>query len=149
MFDVWHLGLPVENLERSVRFYVDGLGFELLGFSDSDRYRMAFARVPGGAFTLEFLEYREASAAKRPDHLAFEVADLGGYRERLLKSGFFAEVPEIAEAGVGLRRFALKDPDGVPVQFYQGRADFDRSIAQTAVRRTGGSSCLEAILSEC
>ena len=137
MFDVWHLGLPVENLERSVRFYVDGLGFELLGYLESDGYRMAFARVPGGSFTLEFLEYREAqSAPKRPDHLAFEVPDLNGYRERLLKVGFFAEVPEIAEAGVGLRRFTLTDPDGVPVQFYEGRARFDRSIAHTNSRRT-------------
>jgi catechol 2,3-dioxygenase-like lactoylglutathione lyase family enzyme len=138
MFDVWHLGLPVESLERSVRFYVDGLGFELLGYSESDRYRMAFARVPGGTFTLEFLEYREAAAARgarRPDHLAFEVPDLDGYRRRLLKAGFFAELHGIAEAGAGLRRFALQDPDGVPVQFYQGRAAFDRSIAETVRRR--------------
>ena len=130
MFDVWHLGLPVENLERSVRFYVDGLGFELLGFSESDRYRFAFARVPGGSFTIEFLEYRDAAAErKRPDHLAFEVPDLGGYRERLLKSGFFKELPEIIDAGAGLKRFVVNDPDGVPVQFYRGREGYDRSIA--------------------
>jgi catechol 2,3-dioxygenase-like lactoylglutathione lyase family enzyme len=136
MFDVWHLGLPVENLERSVSFYVDGLGFELLGYSESETYRMAFARVPGGAFTLEFLEYRKPTNAKRPDHLAFEVPNLGGYRERLLKSGMFKELPEIADAGVGLRKFTVLDPDGVPVQFYLGRAAFDRSIAKTNIRRT-------------
>jgi catechol 2,3-dioxygenase-like lactoylglutathione lyase family enzyme len=138
MFDVWHLGLPVKNLDRSVEFYVDGLGFELLGFDESERYRIAFARVPGGAFTIEFLEYREASeaqAAKRPDHLAFEVPNLAGYRERLLAGGFFKDLPEIADAGTGLRRFAVKDPDGVPVQFYLGRAVYDRSIAKTVNRR--------------
>jgi catechol 2,3-dioxygenase-like lactoylglutathione lyase family enzyme len=143
MFDVWHLGLPVENLERSVRFYVDALGFEFLGSSESDRYRFAFARVPGGSFTIEFLEYREASvarAAKRPDHLAFEVPDLGGYRERLLKAGFFKELPEITDAGPGLRRFVMTDPDGVPVQFYAGRADYDRSISHTVNRRTEAQS---------
>ena len=136
MFDIWHLGLPVANLERSVSFYVDGLGFELLGYYESESYRMAFARVPGGAFTLEFLEYREPTAAKRPDHLAFEVPNLSGYRERLLKSGFFDQVLEIADAGVGLRKFTVIDPDGVPVQFYLGRAVFDRSIAKTNIRRT-------------
>ena len=138
MFDVWHLGLPVKNLERSVEFYVDGLGFELLGFDESERYRIAFARVPGGAFTLEFLEYREtpdAQAAKRPDHLAFEVPNLSGYRERLLKGGFFKDLPVIADAGVGLRKFTVTDPDGVPVQFYLGRAGYDRSIAKTIHRR--------------
>ena len=136
MFDIWHLGLPVENLERSVRFYVEGLGFELLGFSESDRYRFAFARVPGGAFTLEFLEYRDAAAErKRPDHLAFEVSDLSAYRERLLKSRFFSELPEISDAGPGLKRFVVNDPDGVPVQFYLGRAGYDRSIAKTIISR--------------
>ncbi|MFI5348882.1 MAG: VOC family protein [Elusimicrobiota bacterium] len=130
MFDVWHLGLPVENLERSVSFYVEGLGFELLGFSESDRYRFAFARVPGGAFTIEFLEYRDPAAErKRPDHLAFEVPDLDGYRERLLAAGFFEEPPEISDAGSGLRRFVVNDPDGVPIQFYKGRAGYERSIA--------------------
>ncbi len=138
MFDVWHLGLPVKNLERSVGFYVDGLGLELLGYDESERYRIAFARVPGGAFTIEFLEYRksaDAQAAKRPDHLAFEVANLDGYRERLLKSGYFDRVPEIADAGVGLRKFTVIDPDGVPVQFYLGRSAYDRSIEKTIRRK--------------
>jgi catechol 2,3-dioxygenase-like lactoylglutathione lyase family enzyme len=143
MFDIWHLGLPVKNLERSVSFYVDGLGFEYLGRSESDRYRFAFARVPGGAFTIEFLEYRDASSAldaKRPDHLAFEAADLSGYRERLLKSGFFEALPEIADAGAGLRRFVVNDPDGVPIQFYFGRAGYDRSIAHSVDRRKEAQS---------
>lgn len=130
MFDVWHLGLPVENLERSVRFYVDGLGFELLGYSESDRYRMAFARVPGGAFTLEFLEYREPTDAKRPDHLAFEARNVDAFRERLLQDGFFNSLPEIAAAGPGLRRFSVTDPDGVPIQFYEGRALFDKTLSR-------------------
>lgn len=135
MFDVWHLGLPVRNLEASVRFYVNGLGFELLGYYDAPRYRVAFARVPGGAFTLEFLEHRDAAEgarAGRPDHLAFEAADLEAYRARLVGGGFFHDVPAAAVSNDGLRKFALTDPDGVPVQFYQGRAAFDRSIAATA-----------------
>jgi catechol 2,3-dioxygenase-like lactoylglutathione lyase family enzyme len=132
MFDVWHLGLPVEDLERSVSFYVDGLGFELLGYSESERYRMAFARVPGGAFTIEFLQYRERTAAKRPDHLAFEAPNVDAFRARLLQEGYFKTLPAIADAGPGLRRFAVTDPDGVPIQFYEGRANFDK----TALRRT-------------
>jgi catechol 2,3-dioxygenase-like lactoylglutathione lyase family enzyme len=132
MFDIWHLGLPVRNLEASVRFYVTGLGFELLGFHDAPRYRVAFARVPGGAFTLEFLEFRDAAEGARagkPDHLAFEAADLEDYRARLIRAGFFKDVPAAAASNDGLSKFALTDPDGVPVQFYQGRAAFDRSLA--------------------
>lgn len=135
MFDVWHLGLPVQNLEESIRFYVKGLGFELLGYYDTDRYRIAFARVPGGSFTLEFLEFRNASGselAKKPDHLAFEAVDLEGFREKLDRDGFFKDVPGIAASNDGLRKLTMTDPDGVPVQFYQGRAAFDRLIARAA-----------------
>ncbi|MBI5631841.1 MAG: VOC family protein [Elusimicrobia bacterium] len=136
MFDIWHLGLPVRSLEESIRFYVNGLGFQLLGYYDADRYRIAFARVPGGTFTLEFLEFRnvtEGEPAKRPDHLAFEVADLEDFRERLTQNGLFKDVPAIAISNDGLRKFAVTDPDGVPVQFYQGRSNFDRLIAPTAI----------------
>lgn len=142
MFDVWHLGLPVRNLEESVRFYVKGLGFELLGYYNTDRYRIAFARVPGGSFTLEFLEFHnppESELAKKPDHLAFEAVDLEDFREKLSRDGFFMDVPKIVASNDGLRKFTMTDPDGVPVQFYQGRAGFDRLIAPTAVQTVGAN----------
>ncbi len=35
MFDVWHIGIPVENLENSLKFYLDGLGFEFQGYYET------------------------------------------------------------------------------------------------------------------
>ena len=140
MFDVWHLGLPVRDLEQSVRFYREGLGFELLGYYEAGRTRMAFVRVPGGSFTIEFLESRDASAeapSKKPDHLAFESADLAAFHARLSERGFFKDLPEIAEVNNGLQKFTVTDPDGVPIQFYQGRAAFDRTLSRENASRHG------------
>ncbi len=48
VFDIWHLGLPVKNLQGSLGFYVDGLGFELLGTYGKNP---AFVRPPSIAPT--------------------------------------------------------------------------------------------------
>lgn len=71
-FDVWHIGVPVRNLEKSLRFYVTGLGFEFLGYYEKT---MAFVRPPGKAFTIELMELDEKEGTgfeKKPHHIAFE-----------------------------------------------------------------------------
>ncbi|MDO8473387.1 MAG: VOC family protein [Dehalococcoidia bacterium] len=132
-FDIWHLGLPVKNLQESLRFYVDGLGFELLGYYCKN---LAFVRPPGKAFTIELMELaKDAQDADRlPHHLAFECENLESFHSDLLAKDFIAEAPAIVPSNSGLRLFTLRDPDGVRVQFYQGRAGFDYSIAPTATQ---------------
>jgi catechol 2,3-dioxygenase-like lactoylglutathione lyase family enzyme len=72
-----HLGLCVESLERSLRFYCDGLGFEKgEAFSIGNEYRAAL-EVEGevelasqfirrGALALELLSYRSPGAVGAP-----------------------------------------------------------------------------------
>lgn len=138
MFDVWHIGVPVKNLKESLKFYVTGLGFEFLGYY---KKTVAFVRPPGKAFTIEFMEFKKEEGTgfeKKPHHLAFECVDVERFRANLLRRGHCPELPEIVPSNSGLRLFELRDPDGVRVQFYQGRAGFDQSIRHTITRYANG-----------
>jgi catechol 2,3-dioxygenase-like lactoylglutathione lyase family enzyme len=123
--DIWHVAFAVADLDRSIAFYCDGLGFELVG-RDAEQ---AFVRLGERGFTLEFQNQPETAATARraPDHVAFESADLDGYRDRLLAAGL--DAPEVEIIGDGLKRFSLDDPDGVRLDFFQGRAGFEAFIA--------------------
>jgi lactoylglutathione lyase len=124
--DIWHVAYPVADLDRSVEFYCDGLGFELIG-RDPDS---AFVSLGKGGFTIELLVQpgREAGDPRRaPDHLAFDSPDLDAYREDLIAAGL--SVPQAQVFDGGLKRFALADPDGVRLDFFQGRDGFEAFIS--------------------
>jgi hypothetical protein len=62
-----------------------------------------------------------------PDHLAFEAVDLAGYREAVVKAG--VAVPPIEVFEGGMKHFALDDPDGLRLDFFQGRDGYESYIA--------------------
>jgi catechol 2,3-dioxygenase-like lactoylglutathione lyase family enzyme len=124
--DIWHVAYPVANLDRSISFYCDGLGFELVG-RDAES---AFVSLGKGGFTLEFLFQLgddRANPGRAPDHIAFGSSDLDAFRERLTGAGL--PVPEMQVFDDGLKRFTLADPDGVRLDFFQDRAGFEVFIS--------------------
>lgn len=124
--DIWHVAYPVSDIERSIAFYCAGLGFELVG-RDGDA---AFVSLGKGGFTIELLTQPPGEAAsprRAPDHIAFDSADLDAYREKLLDAGL--TVPPILVIGEGMKRFALDDPDGVRLDFFQGREGLEAFIS--------------------
>jgi|GEM_PF-5673918 len=133
-FDVWHLAVPVRDLEASLRYYVDGLGFEFGGYWEKN---LAFVRPPGKEFNLEFMEMAADAegAEKRPHHLAFECEDLEKFRAGLIAKKKLGDVPEIKPSHSGMRLIELKDPDGNRVQFYSGSAGFHARIRPTIAER--------------
>jgi catechol 2,3-dioxygenase-like lactoylglutathione lyase family enzyme len=117
--EIWHVAYPVADLSRSIAFYCGCLGFELVGRDEQS----AFVSLGKGGFTIELLVQAPGVAAdslRAPDHVAFESADLDGYRDGLVQAGLW--VPPILVIGEGMKRFALDDPDGVRLDFFQGRA---------------------------
>jgi hypothetical protein len=60
--------------------------------------------------------------------VAFECADVEQFRQDLIEKGYFKEIPEIKPSNNGMRLFAMKDPDGIMVQFYQGSPGFNDAI---------------------
>ena len=128
--DIWHLAIPVADLERSVSFYCQNLGFELAGRDHYPTMKQAFVSLGKGGFTLELFVPlgEEADKPRRlPDHLAFECSNIEDYRERVVSTGL--RVPEIATFAGGMKHFELCDPDGVKLDFFQGRVGYDTFIS--------------------
>jgi catechol-2,3-dioxygenase len=114
-----HLVLWVSDVEQSVRFYRDVLGFEV-----KRRYpNAAFLKIAGGAddHNLGLFEQRGIQPpderVARMYHAAWEVAeltDLARARQRLTQAG--ALVGQ-SDHGVSLSLYA-KDPDGLEFEVF-------------------------------
>ena len=127
--ELWHVAIPVSDLERSVEFWCGRLQFALLGRAQYEDKRQAFVGTRPDGFVVELFEPLGEAAErqpKRPDHLAFECADIEAFRAAIGAS----DPVRTFENGVKFLRVA--DPDGVELEFFQGRAIFERAAAQAA-----------------
>ena len=139
-----HHGFTVSDAERSVAFYRDLLGLELVRVSERrdlpsyDRIlghdnvvlRVAILRHPVGEFILELVEYQNPVGQKREldnpfigsSHLAFEVDDVDVVYALLRDEGYGAINPpvDVERDGVAVARamYGL-DPDGISIEIFQ------------------------------
>ena len=114
-----HLVLWVSDVERSVRFYTDVLGFEVTKQSPN----AAFLKIPGTADDHN-LGLFEQTGVRPPDervarmyHAAWEVgelSDLKRARRRLIEVGSLVGQ---SDHGVSLSLYA-KDPDGLEFEVF-------------------------------
>jgi len=113
-----HLVLWVSDVERSVRFYCDLLGFEVT----KQHPNAAFLKIPGTPDDHHLGLFEQATG--RPDergprmyHAAWEVGeitDLVRARQRLLEAGSLVGQ---SDHGVSLSLYA-KDPDGLEFEVF-------------------------------
>lgn len=143
-----HTGLSVRDLDTSVAFYRDTLGFEmvfrwnprapyigeLVGYPDVDLHA-AVLRMPGSEVFLELLEYRDverhevdpANANPGIAHIAFFVDELDRLYADLTAAGVAsvsAPVTPTIGPNEGGRAVYLIDPDGVRVELIESRRSF-------------------------
>lgn len=139
-----HTAITVTNLDRSIDFYCNVLGLELV-HEPTDTFSGAFVeqalRVPGcavriavvgcGVDRIELLEFAApASPVERPlpgnaygaAHLAFHVNDIEAKKAELEAKGvtFFADIAT-NEAGslAGWRWVYFSDPDGIVLELVE------------------------------
>ena len=138
-----HTGITVSNLERSLAFWRDVLGFELshtahqtgemakeiTGVAGAE-IKLAVVKAPGG-HKIELLEYLappdRKQIALRPCevgsvHVALLVDDLDAVLERISDSGWKAAgKPQTLKTGpnAGKRVVYVRDPDGTTIEFMQ------------------------------
>lgn len=146
MIELAHAGLHVADADRSLAFYRDLIGLEvvldLVTTSDHARemldqpdaeLRAVILRPPGGFGFLELIEHRvgrQAAVDPAPvnpgtAHVAFYVDDLDGLYARLVDAGVAAVSPRpvpVPPSGVfrdGKVAYVM-DPDGIRVELMQG-----------------------------
>jgi lactoylglutathione lyase len=139
-----HTGFTVSDLDRSVAFYRDLLGCEVLatqekqggylaaivGYPDA-HVRMAHLRVPGSAHVIELFQYLAPPGGKAEveprnvgsSHLSFIVDDLAALYDSLVARGVTSFVSPPVEVDTGINRggraLYLRDPDGITVELFQ------------------------------
>jgi glyoxylase I family protein len=145
-----HTGITVSNLERSLAFWRDVLGFEfshrthqtgelaseITGVPGAE-ISLAVLKTPGG-HKIELLEYnappdRKQHVDLRPCdvghvHVALVVDDLDSVLSAIAASGWQgAGKPQTLQSGpnAGKRVVYVRDPDGTTIEFMQPGANKD------------------------
>ncbi len=139
-----HTGITVSNLERSLAFWRDVLGFELshtahqTGEMASEitgvaaaEIKLAVVKTPGG-HKIELLEY--IAPADRKRHVHFRPCDVGSVHVALIVDDLDAVLsainvsgwkapgkPQTLQSGpnAGKRVVYVRDPDGTTIEFMQ------------------------------
>src|SRR5438093_1669265 len=138
-----HTGITVSNLERSLGFWRDVLGFELSHTAhqkgklaeeitgvERAEIKLAVLKAPGG-HKIELLEYLAPADRKRANlrpcdvgsvHIALLVEDLETVLERIAASDWKAAgKPQMLQSGpnAGKRVVYGRDPDGTTIELMQ------------------------------
>jgi catechol 2,3-dioxygenase-like lactoylglutathione lyase family enzyme len=138
-----HTGITVSNLERSLAFWRDVLGFELSHTAhqkgelaqeitgvEGAEIKLAVLKAPG-SHKIELLEYLAPADRKyinlRPCdvgsiHVALLVTDLDAVLARIAASGWKAAgKPQTLKAGpnAGKRVVYVRDPDGATIELME------------------------------
>lgn len=139
-----HTGFHVADLARSIAFYRDLLGLEvvsertitepyigeLLGYPGVELHS-AFLAIPGSEHLLELIEYRRVprvaidpqTANPGTAHICLQVEELGEVHRRLVEAGTLSmsEQPVVPTHGPnrGRQVVYIADPDGIRVELLQ------------------------------
>ncbi|MGH2591699.1 MAG: VOC family protein [Actinomycetota bacterium] len=145
---VWHFSFTVSDLDRSIAFYRDLLGLELVHTQEQDNaytrrlvgfpdavLRVAQLAVPGqpramSTHDLELVEYVRPTGVRRDGricdpgaaHLAITVEDARAMHERLVGAGVrFVSPPNAITAGINEGGYAcyFHDPDDIVLELLQ------------------------------
>jgi catechol 2,3-dioxygenase-like lactoylglutathione lyase family enzyme len=138
-----HTGVTVSNIDRSIAFYHDVLGFEVTDKTECrgeffeqvtgvPKAEMIVAYVKAPGHTLELLQYtspgeRVRNTARPCDpgalHLAFRVRNIEAVIAAVRQAGVTPVapvIPQIADGPAkGVKAVYTKDPDGIVIEFME------------------------------
>jgi lactoylglutathione lyase len=117
-----HTRYRVDDLERTVRFYRDVLGFVVVRRHKSTRgSELVFLKTPGSEELIELCCYPAGGPVKvQPDltHLAFEVDSLEDFGRHLARLGLkYSDGPHFDADGGGIA--FIDAPEGYEIELIQ------------------------------
>jgi len=117
--------LEVNNLEESVEFYRDVLGFSLE--SDNMDAQPPIASVRSGSLRITLVQQIETMLKRgRGVHFVLGVSDVDAFHETLKARN--VQVTDPRDEGWGGRFVSLQDPDGYRLFFVTWKLDADPAI---------------------
>ena len=131
-FTLDHVGVSVSNLNRSIEFYKKNFGFNVERLIELPQRNLRVALLQKAGFTIEMLQF--ADALPLPDyrktmetegktigvkHFCMRVNDIQAASDFLKRNGVKFD-SEVTVGVRGLRRFFVKDPDGILVELSEG-----------------------------
>jgi catechol 2,3-dioxygenase-like lactoylglutathione lyase family enzyme len=137
-----HAGITVRDLDDSIAFYCDVVGFDLslrtrtggdwfdtLTHNAGAEIEIAMLTIDG--FTLQLVQYHRAGGVPLAlahhhigsPHLCIEVDDVDRRHAAISATGSHDPTPLVDIMGTGIRSFYVRDPDGMPVELLQMPAE--------------------------
>ena len=127
---IHHVGIVVSDLDRSLTWYRDHLGFELRARTSVPDIGLEFAYITRGDFELELFMQRGSHPAPDQDvfqafhqqgipHLAFGTEDLDATYQWAGTSGLKVLLELQINEAMGVRYFFIVDPDGIQIEFVE------------------------------
>ncbi len=138
MAELFHIGLTVKNLERSIAFYRDiaemqeGESLEVQSpafdrLTNNPGAELKVIYMQAGSFLLQLIEYVAAGGTTLDlhhnnvgsPHISLYVTDVEAKYRQLTSRGDVTITSDIIQIAPTMRSFYTEDPDGVPVEFLQ------------------------------
>lgn len=117
-----HVGLRVEDIERSVAFYTS-IGYEVLGTVPATELgTLTMLKLPGDEFVTLELVHDPAQGRVEPgglNHLVIQVEDVRATVAHLAARGVEAEVPGSPDGSEDFWTTWTTDPDGYRIELVQ------------------------------
>lgn len=123
---IHHIAIICSDYQRSKTFYADILGFKIIREvyrKERQSYKLDLAL--NNTYVIELFSFPDPpKRVSRPEalglrHLAFEVEDVQTVIKDLALKNISAEPIRIDEY-TGKQFTFIEDPDGLPIEFYQG-----------------------------
>lgn len=118
-----HKAYHVVDMERSLDFYCNKLGFEKAFEINGDNGEpwIVYIKVADGCF-LELFYGGEASEKNQADHICFEVDDIHETADKLKEKGVTLAL-DITQGKALNYQFWVRDPDGNWLEFMEMHPD--------------------------
>lgn len=121
-----HTCVRVKDLEASLDFYINALGFkvaETLDYPDFE-FTLVYLELEEGGYQLELTynydQEEPYDLGNGYGHIAVGVDNLEEVREELIEEGYKDQVGDVKELSDGAARyFFITDPDGYKIEVIQ------------------------------